>query len=114
MRKETLMMVALDERKMRHPQPADRLKVLTTADARVYTVVNQHRNSTNTVTLGQSTSGQRIGKCTCKDFQNIHMHGMQCKHLRVAAGLHLARNKAKMVVARAATTLALSTINASA
>jgi hypothetical protein len=51
-------------------------------------VVNRgHRVPTeSTVTFQQSTTGKRLGHCTCADF-NINQR--LCKHVRVAAGLHL-------------------------
>jgi hypothetical protein len=105
-----MLMTLLNESKMRHPKATDRLRVQLTSDARVYVVVNSgHKVATsNTVTFGQTQHGQRIGHCTCADFANISKHGMQCKHLRVAGGLHLARNKAKVVAARKTTAAALA------
>jgi hypothetical protein len=112
--KTPMLMTVLNESKMRQPQASDKLAVQLTADTRVYVVVNNgHKVPTaNTVTFGQTADGKRIGHCTCKDFANISKHGMQCKHLRVAAGLHLARNKAKLVVARNQTAAALAPLAA--
>lgn len=93
-----MLMTLLDESKMRQPKATDKLRVQLTANTRVYVVVNNgHAQPTaNTVTFGQTADGKRIGHCTCKDFANISKHGQQCKHLRVAGALHLARNKAKI------------------
>lgn len=56
------MLVILDETKMRHPAPGERLKVQTTTNPRVYVVANQTKGTASTVTLGMSADGQhRIG-----------------------------------------------------
>jgi hypothetical protein len=89
------LFVELNEREMRQPKADDRLTVCLTSDPRTYTVINRKHlpASMYTVQFAESTSGKRIGHCNCKDFTR----GNQCKHLRVAAGLHLARNKAKVL-----------------
>ena len=96
--------IVLDADKMRLPLATDRLKVQLTEDARKYIVANfGHSPATaNVVMFAQTAAGKRLGRCTCEDFANIHMHGKQCKHIRCAAGLHLARNKAKLAVDRQA------------
>jgi hypothetical protein len=108
-------MIILTESRMRHPQTTDHLRVSLTADARTYTVTNtgRARSTQYTVQLAQSANGQhRLGCCTCKDFANYKHHRMACKHIRVAAALHLSRNKAKAVVVRATTARMLSPLAA--